>query len=648
MNREEIIGAIQEYIRDDKAKYAVMIDGAWGTGKTFLYKNKLIDVINGIEYGKTERRENAYISLYGVSTIEALSKQVLSCYYLAPKDETGKKAVKVLQGVIGIASKAVSLSVTPVSISLDQLTSGIVDMVSIGKMVICFDDLERCTIPLNELFGFINNLVEHCECKVIILADETNMGKIYANTKLEEKYLAVLSGRRIGKPKSEKSESNGTGDNSLITISELKRLNERVFSENYIYKDIKEKVIGKTFYYYPQITEIIKELIIDWYADEADPYRNFLENHIDLIVSNFILLNTRNIRIINSWIPLFKKIFNSFDRMFSKSKYSSTILEDFLRYSIWVACAEKNNKKLLRRGNNLTVEYVYMEDNEYNHILRHAFIDDWINKHAWDDADFVKAVRSIESRCEREELTDPKRRNSTGKAMAELYGWRFCRDSEVQKLIKKLIAELKEGKYEYCDFSNIISFLLLFEKIGLFRESLHEVQMIMLAQIDKYSECRLDDEMPKTFDTEEMTKRYREIYDPIRKAMEQKNKHISISDAEERKIYSSGKVFKEYCENREDYFCRHKSFFDYVELESLKTLISASDLKGLYEIKTGLSKVYHMGNVRDFYASDTDKLKDLHGWLIEQIDGFKMEITRTLALRQIDGFVESVLQRLDY
>lgn len=48
---------------------------------------------------------------------------------------------------------------------------------------------------LNSLFGFINNLVEHCNCKVLILADESNIGKMYANTNIEAKYSTLLSGK---------------------------------------------------------------------------------------------------------------------------------------------------------------------------------------------------------------------------------------------------------------------------------------------------------------------------------------------------------------------------------------------------------------------------------------------------------------------
>ena len=78
LNRDEIIQAVQSYIRNDNAKYALLINGAWGSGKTFLYENYLADAISDIEIGKNERKSNIYISLYGVSSIKVLSKQLLT------------------------------------------------------------------------------------------------------------------------------------------------------------------------------------------------------------------------------------------------------------------------------------------------------------------------------------------------------------------------------------------------------------------------------------------------------------------------------------------------------------------------------------------------------------------------------------------
>ena len=129
-------------------------------------------------------------------------------------------------------------------------------------MIISFDDFERCNIPVNELFGVINNLVEHCNCKVIILADEDNIGKMYANTNVEAKYLTLLSGRSLKVNENQTAQGNKEGANA-ITIKELKEFNEEMYSENYIYRDIKEKVIGLSLRYTPILKDEFETIISD-------------------------------------------------------------------------------------------------------------------------------------------------------------------------------------------------------------------------------------------------------------------------------------------------------------------------------------------------------------------------------------------------
>lgn len=167
-----------------------------------------------------------------------------------------------------MASSAFSFSIGPVSTDLSNAFEKIENNIDVKDMVICFDDLERCTIQLMNFFGFVNNLIEYYNCKVLILADEKNIGKIYANTNLEEKYLTVLSGDRkvveyIGDGKNTRTQKSdlGKSPNGEITVEEVKKLNEILYSENYLYKDIKEKVIGKTMFYYPALNDVISELI---------------------------------------------------------------------------------------------------------------------------------------------------------------------------------------------------------------------------------------------------------------------------------------------------------------------------------------------------------------------------------------------------
>ena len=82
MKKQEIIKTLTDYVNNDKAKYAVLLDGTWGSGKTYLYETILRDTLAKLEYGKNEGKGNVYISLYGISTVEQLSKELIINYFL--------------------------------------------------------------------------------------------------------------------------------------------------------------------------------------------------------------------------------------------------------------------------------------------------------------------------------------------------------------------------------------------------------------------------------------------------------------------------------------------------------------------------------------------------------------------------------------
>jgi hypothetical protein len=50
------------------------------------------------------------------------------------------------------------------------------------NQLIIFDDLERCSISIPDTLGYINQFVEHKDCKVIILANEDELLKFGAKT----------------------------------------------------------------------------------------------------------------------------------------------------------------------------------------------------------------------------------------------------------------------------------------------------------------------------------------------------------------------------------------------------------------------------------------------------------------------------------
>ncbi|NSC51258.1 hypothetical protein G4359_13980 [Dorea longicatena] len=657
MTSKEIVDAVISYVRDENAKYAILIDGTWGSGKTYLYENYLVDAIDSVEVGKNERKQNVYISLYGISSIDSLAKQLITNYLIYVKGNGNKlikKGLKPLAGIIGVASSAFSFSIGPISTDLSNVFEKIEGSIDVKDMVICFDDLERCTIPINEFFGFVNNLIEHCNCKVIILADEKNIGKIYANTNIEEKYLTVISGNRkvveyIGDGKNTKTQNKGLGKdtNGEITVEEVKKLNEILYSENYLYKDIKEKVIGKTMLYYPALKDVIKEVICGNEKNKGiiqeGQYKEYLLKYINDIVSAFTETENRNLRIIRSWIFLFRKIYEATTKYYSNSKYYEEILNDFLRYSIWVAGAIKKNKKITRSANYGSQDMVYFEGHEYTHIFRYSFIDAWINRDAWSDEDLSQACKSIIKRREQEDVDNPPKIHSTGKALNELRDWYLMEDEQVEEVLEKLVHEVEEGKYAYYDYSNILSTLLYLQVYGLFTGDIKKIQTKMIDMIKKDPDVQEENDFPKNFSSEEIRDKYNELYRPIAEERKIRNREINKEEQEESDIYRSADVFYEHCSKMKNYYCSHKSFIEYLDLDKLLALINISNNEDIYTILQAFKTVYFMGNLKDFYMTDIEGIKRI-------IEGVKDDdivkqggITRKIAL---SNFVESLKKDL--
>lgn len=657
MTSKEIVDAVISYVRDENAKYAILIDGTWGSGKTYLYENYLVDAIDSVEVGKNERKQNVYISLYGISSIDSLAKQLITNYLIYVKGNGNKlikKGLKPLAGIIGVACSAFSFSIGPISTDLSNVFEEIEGSIDVKDMVICFDDLERCTIPINEFFGFVNNLIEHCNCKVIILADEKNIGKIYANTNIEEKYLTVISGNRkvveyIGDGKNTKTQNKGLGTdtNGEITVEEVKKLNEILYSENYLYKDIKEKVIGKTMLYYPALKDVIKEVICGNEKSKGiiqeGQYKEYLLKYINDIVSAFTETENRNLRIIRSWIFLFRKIYEATTKYYSNSKYYEEILNDFLRYSIWAAGAIKKNKKITRSTNYGSQDMVYFEGHEYTHIFRYSFIDAWINRDAWSDEDLSQACKSIIKRREQEDVDNPPKIHSTGKALNELRDWYLMEDEQVEEVLEKLVHEVEEGKYAYYDYSNILSTLLYLQVYGLFTGDIKKIQTKMIDMIKKDPDVQEENDFPKNFSSEEIRDKYNELYRPIAEERKIRNREINKEEQEESDIYRSADVFYEHCSKMENYYCSHKSFIEYLDLDKLLALINISNNEDIYTILQAFKTVYFMGNLKDFYMTDIEGIKRI-------IEGVKDDdivkqggITRKIAL---SNFVESLKKDL--
>ncbi len=161
--------------------YAVLIDGPWGAGKTYLVEQFIEE--------STHFRP-LYVSLYGMTKVSQIEDEFYRQLHPVLSSKGMKLAGAVARGLLKATIK--------VDLNNDGKDDGTlnpslseVDFLSgsdnpKGRLLI-FDDIERCRIPIAELLGFINGYVEHDGLKAVLIAHEKRIrkknGKAYAEIK---------------------------------------------------------------------------------------------------------------------------------------------------------------------------------------------------------------------------------------------------------------------------------------------------------------------------------------------------------------------------------------------------------------------------------------------------------------------------------
>lgn len=644
MKKEEIIQGILDYLNNDKAKYAVMVSGPWGSGKTYLYEHGISEAIETNENGKNERKVNTYISLYGMATVEELTREIVLNYIIKSKLNSNDAAGKIfpkLEKITGILSKMITVSVNNVSVNFNDIKGVLQENVKFQNMVICFDDLERCNIPINIVFGVINNLVEHCGCKVIILADEENIGNMYANLNIENKYLSIINGRKIVFEKEcNKEDLKGL---EAITVKELKELNKKVYEENYLYKDIKEKVIGATFPYEVEIKKefdtIIKESI------NSEDLKGKLYKKKEDILQYMEKCDNSNIRITKNWMINFERIFKVIKKNYD-GKYFNEIFNNFLIYSIRVACAlGKNNPLYKWKNDEMIGEGIYLEDGFLFNTCGYKFIDMLYIQSILNPMEVYYAANYIMDKMKKEE--EQLKRYSRGEALNKLREWRYYEDEEIEPIICDLLNEIKNKKYVYQDYPNIIANVLMFRSKKLYNGSVDTFIKAMEENI-KEEKGKVDIERMANgaWNDEVLEQEYYQYLEKLENCIESKNNVLSQNDINKPLVENNDNWAEDlyvYCKENADTFLQEYKFFYYIDIEALYRKIVKAKPKEIYRVNDVIRGVYRFGNINEFYAKDIGKLKTF----VEMINKWEPEKeTRRMAKEMLVDTLKEKLKDL--
>jgi len=227
-------------------QYAVLLKGKWGVGKTWFLKEIMASLYNPDYKVKT----HLYVSLYGVASFEEIENEFFRQLHPFLSSKKMALAGKIGKGLLKTALK-IDLNndgKSDASISSQVPDINLPDYLSNTEgLILVFDDLERASMDLESLLGYINYFVEHQGYKVVIIANE----------------------------------------DELVN-------REKTFDVSY--KRIKEKLIGKTFEIRPRLDLAINNFIKEI---ESQDTRDLFNSNIDLIKDYYRrsdYLNLRHLR----------------------------------------------------------------------------------------------------------------------------------------------------------------------------------------------------------------------------------------------------------------------------------------------------------------------------------------------------------------
>lgn len=629
---------IEDYIKNDLINYAIMIKGEWGSGKTFFIKKNVV-----------KRYNNAlYVSLYDVSSIEILSEKIY-LEILKSKAVTNKiskffrkiykkKLFKILFLIPVLVFKLIKIIYLLLIRFVWIFTCNIINLKfgfnisSINKKdfygilklykklnnyILIIDDLERYSLPIEEVLGFINDFVEHNKIKCILIANEDELCKIQSNN-FELKILTATN-ENIEFPKNESTNKLSKNDDEKITYDDLKHRINYLYDENNRYKIIKEKLIGKEFTLFPNFDEIYDNLALKYKKHEE--FYEILYDTKKGVLNSMKINAINNIRILNFYFDNFYQIYIYINKMVKKCKISLQYIYSNISSNIINDCiCIKKGCKISTLSNGNKLEYVSYDETKESIVLPKLFLTfDFVNEYLiYNTIEQSNIEQTLEEfarlNCDKLSENDP--------FMLLNDYWHYT-SSELNDIFNNIYINLKNEIYSPYLYTMIIKKISCVEAIGYNNKVIEKIIKIIREKIKCIDNFDLDDF--ETAPSNDVLKFYYSHIDLIKDDLKKTSKiktdnflnQLFSSENWSLELYNYTQAIKNKTFIERQYFSK----FDY------KTIISKLmklNIKDIYNLRYSLHYIYDFSNIEKYYISDLEDLKS-----------FEAELSSRLKAKQI-------------
>lgn len=636
-----IIEAIDRFLFSRMYHYALLINGKWGCGKTYFIQNELIPHIRELSTREGLGLDVNYISLYGVGSTEEISQML--CVQ-AIKDKMGKVGdladTKTGQIATVLISAATKIGLGKLGSDNSDLENLIATIPDYKNNVIIFDDLERCSCDIVEVLGYINNFVEHSDASIILAANEDEIGNWQLDRNPEMQMLLALDKRidvEVTPTEEEyirdwvvRNQNQQKEQRENYTVEQLEQKRKAIFHGNEGYKRIKEKVIGQTIEYEPNLMEVLPKII------ESKNLPKILHDELLSIVDELVGIavkeNHRNLRTFQFFLEKCRTIFDEI-----QEKYVSV-------HRIILLYLFRSTVRYMK-GKNMPAWNGDYGDQEFgtktfysDAMMGFRFIDDLIAKNQLDAYYVNEVLLRFVSLAE-------KKGNLENDPYQKIKDWYLASDGEVEAWLIEIERNLLLGKYStelYTGLLRYVAELYVYNVLtdhcdrifNAMKENIKQAEPNMLEELE-YEHYVLDGDARKL---------YQNLRSEIEELMKEKKRQSEKQIFEEALIGDDwGSRLLDRSSNGGN--VKGHSFIFWLEPRIIASKIAESSNSELQQFRFAMQCYYDRSTYYEAKADDIDHLQELKN-LIEKADMEGVGQIKRNYYKWIIGDIERYLEEI--
>ena len=547
---------IFNYVIKNQTQSALMLTSPWGTGKSYFVNNELS------KYLKNNGLKCVIVSLYGLNNLQSLSKAIFieSKLKMFNKKSSVFESSKIITTTVakGIASFwGINLEV-----SEKQLQKLYKSLNFTGTLLV-LEDLERSSIDIKEILGFVNNLVEHDGAKVLLVANEDELLRKEINSESKEVYTKE--------------------------------------SEEYL--SIKEKTVGDTIHFDYVSEEVLKNIVFEF---NSEMFRKIIKNYptIFLTILNDIMdsqeINCKNLR---AFKIACQKTIDLFGENYTKFGYDF-IFDVFLGNVAF--CLRKSKRDKLRwkhEDSNTSISLGTAKHPlfkiGYQYIQNHFNIEENLIDNQY------KVYKDMKENNYRGE----KIRNN----LDTIYEYCYGNEEQLTLALNNIKEEINNKTLPLSEYLKLSNYLIsIKENIPSYSNTVEELKTCLLNSMSHRED--LPSSLMLISGIELESKPAQNEFEIFSEKLNEKlTRNIHVFDFD----YTTASLHK-----FEDYVFQKKGlivlegFMSKLDLDKFIAFLKRCNAKEIASIRRIFIHVYNFSNANQYFRSDYDSLKSLR----EQID----------------------------